>query len=150
MELTTSYHSYHLDHSYSSDVPGGQWRAVTARPVSAASLASSTFQARTPCPSGPPVSAVTRSFVASGKWAHPISAHQRRIVATANAAVLFGYSKLGLAVRVPPRILGLRGCLQREPKAFEQPASRIVGHGELQADGNLRQVGGGLGRPAQE
>jgi hypothetical protein len=56
---------------------------VTARPVSAASLPSSTFHSRLRSPLDPPASAVTSSLVACGSAWEPTMSHQRRIVATA-------------------------------------------------------------------
>jgi hypothetical protein len=69
------------------DVPGGKWQTVTARPVSAASRASCVFHARIRSPLLPPASAVTSSRVAVGYNTWPVRSHQRRMVATANAAV---------------------------------------------------------------
>jgi hypothetical protein len=55
---------------------------VTARPVSAASLPSSTFHSRLRSPLDPPASAQI-SLVACGSAWEPTMSHQRRIVATA-------------------------------------------------------------------
>jgi len=47
-------------------VPGGRWATLIARPVSAASAASSVFQVRRRLPLAPPLSAVISSLSVSG------------------------------------------------------------------------------------
>src|ERR1700677_4122818 len=68
-------------------VPGGRWHTVIARPVSAASAASSVFHCRVRYPLEPPPSALISRRVALGAGIFPALRHQVLMVLTANAAV---------------------------------------------------------------
>src|SRR5674476_1163924 len=82
------------------DVPGGRWHTVMVRPVSAANAASSVFHSRVREPLDPPPSAVISSRDAFGEEL-AADCHQRRIVATANAAVSWSVPTLTQPVFAP-------------------------------------------------
>src|SRR5665647_856107 len=82
------------------DVPGGRWHTVMVRPVSAANAASSVFHSRVREPLDPPPSAVISSRDAFGQEL-AADCHQRRIVATANAAVSWSVPTLTQPVFAP-------------------------------------------------
>src|SRR5712691_9793277 len=69
-------------------VPGGKWHTAIATPVSSANRWSSSFHRRTRDPLLPPPSAVISTVLACGYAVFPMAYHHRRMLSTANAAVL--------------------------------------------------------------
>src|SRR4029453_9135917 len=82
-------------------VPGGKWHTEIGRRRGAARFCSSTFHNRTRAPLLPPAAAVIRNRGGRGEGRGPILSPQRRILATANAAVSWSMPTLTQPVLAP-------------------------------------------------